>query len=118
MSARNLLRYCTLVDVKQKNMKILIIGGSGTIGTQIMSDWLMEGYEKKIDHQIINLSRHHTAFGGVGVATFVHLIWDGQKIPELDFVPEYIINLAGAGKTHFRKSYKIYPRLRRVYTGA
>lgn len=62
-----------------------------------MSDWLMEGYEKKIDHQIINLSRHHTAFGGVGVATFVHLIWDGQKIPELDFVPEYIINLAGAG---------------------
>lgn len=78
-------------------MKILIIGGTGTIGLQIMGDWMQEGYEKKIDHEIINLSRHYTSFGGVGVATFYHQIWDGQKFPDLDFVPEYIINLAGAG---------------------
>jgi len=73
------------------SMNILLVGGSGTIGKHLIPEWLEAG------HQIINLSRSAGGHSGGNNGQFQTQVWDGQKIPDLKFTPDWIINLAGAG---------------------
>jgi uncharacterized protein (TIGR01777 family) len=72
-------------------MKILIVGGSGTVGKHLIPEWLQAG------HQVINLSRNQSSQNLSDNEGIQHQNWDGQKIPDLGFIPDWVVNLAGAG---------------------
>jgi uncharacterized protein (TIGR01777 family) len=72
-------------------MKILLAGGSGTIGKHLIEDWNLAG------HEVVNLSRSHSESSPSGNDRLTQLVWDGQSIPETDFRPDIVVNLAGAG---------------------
>jgi uncharacterized protein (TIGR01777 family) len=72
-------------------MNILLVGGSGTIGKHLIPEWLMAG------HQVINLSRNAGGHSETKSEQVQIQVWDGQKIPDLQFTPDWVVNLAGAG---------------------
>jgi uncharacterized protein (TIGR01777 family) len=72
-------------------MKILLVGGSGTIGKHLIEDWLLAG------HQVQNLSRSSMDALVTSAGSLLQQQWDGQTIPDTEFRPDLVVNLAGAG---------------------
>lgn len=69
-------------------MKILIAGGTGFIGKQLIREW--SGNEIRV------LTRGNLP-AQTSSPNLKYLTWDGIKIPETDFKADIVVNLAGAG---------------------
>lgn len=68
-------------------MKYLITGGSGLVGSKLISELLEDG------HHIINLSRGKRQSDRDGLE---EVTWDGKSIPESVGQVDVVLNLAGA----------------------